>query len=332
MSFEQFGAREMYLRVEGLGDRLALMKKQISWEQFRPLVASVFRDNKTEGGRPHTDELLIIRALLLQEWYGLSDEELEFQCNDRLSFRHFLGFPEKVPDFSTIWKIRDRLRECNVDKKIWEELQRQMDEKGYKVSKGVVQDASFINAEPGKSRRAKEWKAEKEGRTIDYTPKQLSHIDKEGTFAVKNHKTFFGYKLHVKTDVKNLLIRECEVTTASRHDSQINLVENFDGVAYRDKGYFGTVLPEGVVDRTMQRATKCHELTELEKKRNFLISRIRSPSERPFSVIKNVFHSGVVYVTTTARVLTKKIFTCFAYNLYQLVTLHKKNIAIALNN
>ena len=29
---------------------------------------------------------------------------------DRLSFRYFLGFPENIPDFTTIWKIRDRLQ------------------------------------------------------------------------------------------------------------------------------------------------------------------------------------------------------------------------------
>src|SRR3989344_6539731 len=107
------------------------MKQQIDWEPFVPLVASVFRDNKTVGGRPHTDERILVRALLLQGWYGLSDEELEFQCNDRLSFRNFLGFPEKVPDFSTIWKIRERLQQEGVEPKIWDELQRQLDQKGY---------------------------------------------------------------------------------------------------------------------------------------------------------------------------------------------------------
>src|SRR3989338_8901085 len=102
MSFEQFGARELYEKVRGLGDRLELMKQQIDWSPFRRIVRKVFRDNAQQGGRPHTDEVVVVRCMLLQSWYGLSDEELEFQCNDRLSFRNFLGFPEQVPDFTTI--------------------------------------------------------------------------------------------------------------------------------------------------------------------------------------------------------------------------------------
>ena len=102
MSFDQFILREQYRKVSGLGDRLELMKEQIDWQPFVPLVRKVFHDNQTEGGRPHTDELIVVRSMLLQSWYGLSDPELEFQCHDRLSFRNFLWFPENIPDFSTI--------------------------------------------------------------------------------------------------------------------------------------------------------------------------------------------------------------------------------------
>ncbi len=102
------------------------MKEQINWKPFVPLVRSVYYDNKDTGGRPHTDELVIVRSMLLQAWYGLSDEELEFQCHDRLSFRNFLGFPETIPDFSTIWKARERLKNEATDKKIWSELQKQL--------------------------------------------------------------------------------------------------------------------------------------------------------------------------------------------------------------
>ena len=103
MSFNQFIIREQYEKVRGLGDRLVLMKEQIGWESFIPMVKSIFKDNSITGGRPHTDELVVVRCLLLQAWYGLSDAELEFQINDRLSFRNFLGYPENVPDFTTIW-------------------------------------------------------------------------------------------------------------------------------------------------------------------------------------------------------------------------------------
>jgi len=95
MNFNQFILKEQYQKVRGLGDRLELMKEQIDWKPFRPIVATVFRDNKEIGGRKHTDEILVVKTMLLQAWYGLSDEEMEFQANDRLSFRNFLGQDQK---------------------------------------------------------------------------------------------------------------------------------------------------------------------------------------------------------------------------------------------
>jgi len=35
--------------------------------------------------------------------------ELERQVDDRLSFQRFLGYPERAPDYSTVWRLRDHL-------------------------------------------------------------------------------------------------------------------------------------------------------------------------------------------------------------------------------
>lgn len=330
MSFEQFGLSEAYRTVRGLGDRLALMKEQIDWTPFRKMVKSVFYNHTNMGGRPNTDELVIVRCLLLQGWYGLSDEELEYQINDRLSFRNFVGFPDKVPDFTTIWKIRDRLQKTCVEEKIWKEIQKQLDAKGYEIKTGVIQDASFTEADLGRKRHYKEKKARKKGEKISYTPKQISHIDQDGTFSIKHGQVHYGYKKHIKLDVDHHLIRSYEVTTASLHDSQIDLTTKKDIAAYRDKGYYGTKLKKEIIDHTMKRATKNKKLNEGEQKRNKAISRIRAPGERPFAVIHRVFHGARTLVKTIARVKIKEMFKCFAYNLYQLVTIKRKELATAL--
>lgn len=331
MSFEQFIVKEMYARVRGLGDRLVLMKEQIDWTPFVPLVRRVFHDDKKFGGRPHTDELVVVRSMLLQSWYGLSDEELEFQCHDRLSFRNFLGFPESVPDFTTIWKIRDRLKQKNVDVLIWSELQKQLDKKGYEIKKGVVQDATFIKADLGRKRYSKEKYEKKEGKEAVYTGRQKSHIDKDGSFSVKSGQIHYGYKDHVKIDVDHGLIRAIETTTAKLHDGEIDLVKDGDVTAYRDKGYFGKKLKaENVIDKTMKRGTRAGEISCGQKRRNSAIGRIRSPCERPFGVIKRVFRGARTLVKTIDRVSIKELFKAFAYNLYQLVTLERKKLAKAL--
>lgn len=330
MDFNQFVLREQYQKVRGLGDRLELMKEQVDWDPFVPLVKKVFFDNKVEGGRPHTDELIIVRSMLLQSWYGLSDEELEFQCHDRLSFQNFLGFPENIPDFTTIWKIRDRLKTEKVDEEIWTELQRQLNKKGYTIQKGVIQDATFIEADLGRKRYYKEKQAKKHGKKIKYTEKQKQHIDKDSTFSVKHGQVHYGYKNHIKLDVDNHLIRELEVTTASLHDGKIDLIKKGDKTAYRDKGYFGkNIGVKNIKDMTMDRGTRAGKLNGGKQKRNKMISKIRAPGERPFAVIKKIFNGTRTYVKTIERVRIKEVFKCVAYNLYQLVTLTKKQLAKA---
>jgi len=324
MSFNQFILKEQYQKVSGLGDRLALMKKQIDWEPFIPLVKNVFNDNKTTGGRPHTDEVVVVRCMLLQAWYGLSDPELEFQIHDRLSFRNFLDFSENIPDFSTIWKIRERLKDAGVDKLIWTELQKQLNSKGYKVKEGVIQDATFIEADLGKKRYYKEKKAKKKGKKIECTEKQKKHIDKDGTFSVKHNQIHFGYKGHIKLDIEHNLIREFETSTASLHDGEVDLA-NPNEVIYRDRGYTGKET-RAKGNASMKRGN----LTPKEKLRNQRISRKRVPGERPFAVIKNVFNGARTKVKTLARVNIKEMFKCFAFNLYQLVTLERKKIARAM--
>jgi len=331
VSFDKFILKQQYQKVKGLGDRLEPMKQQIDWKPFIPLVKSVFYDNKITGGCPHTDELIVVRSMLLQAWYGLSDPELEFQCHDRLSFRNFLGFPDQIPDFTTIWKIRDRLKESGVDKQIWDELQRQLNVKGYRVEKGVIQDASFIEADLGKKRYSQEKKARRQGEPVKYTEKQQQHIDQDGGFSVKHGQIHYGYKSHIKIDVDHHLIRDLDVTAANLHDGDVDLVEEGDQAVYRDKGYFGKQLTaSGVVDKTMKRSVRGRKLNGGEQKRNKAIGKVRAPGERPFSVIKRVFKGDRTQVKTLERVRVKEMFKCFAYDLYQLVTLDRKQLAVAM--
>lgn len=116
-------------------------------------------------------------------------------------------------------------------------MQRQLDAKGLKVKKGVIQDTTFITSYPGHA------KADKP-RGIDAKTRR----SKDGTWTKKNNKSFFGYKLQLKEDIDYGLIREIETTTSSVHDSQVDLSEPGE-VAYRDKGYFGATSKGGIVQR-----------------------------------------------------------------------------------
>jgi IS5 family transposase len=138
-SFTSLGLREAYRKVEQLGDRLSDIAKLIDWEAFRPQLEDMYNNKTEKGGRPNFDVILMLKVLLLQQWYNLSDEEAEKQIADRISFMKFLNFPETIPDSRTIWLFRERLKETGKDKAIWKELQRQLDSKGLKVKRGSIQ-------------------------------------------------------------------------------------------------------------------------------------------------------------------------------------------------
>ena len=137
-SFSSYLFRKAYKKIHKLGDKLAKIEPLIDWEAFRPIIKGLYDNQGPKGGRPNVDEVVMVKLLVLQEWYGLSDLELERQANDRLSFRRFLGFPEEIPDATTVWLFRERLAESGRDLMVWAELQRQLDGKGLSVRKGVV--------------------------------------------------------------------------------------------------------------------------------------------------------------------------------------------------
>jgi len=303
-SFRSYLQRDLYKAIEKLGDRLAEVEPLIDWETFKPIVAGLYTNDGPQGGRPNVDPVVMVKMLVLQTWYGLSDPELERQATDRISFRRFLGYPESIPDSTTVWLFRERLAETGRDRLLWAELQRQLDEKGLQVKKGVAQDASFITSDPGRARADKPRGDEARTRR-----------SRDGSWTKKGGKSFFGYKLHAKMDLDHGLIRDLETTTASVHDSRVDL--SLPGeVVYRDKGYQG-VEPRGW-DATMKRASRGHPLSIWDRLRNRRISRKRCPGERPFAVIKRVFGSGHVLVTSLPRVRVKLVFACLCFNLLRL--------------
>ena len=303
-SFDSYLLRKLYMKTARHHDRLAEAEKHIDWKRFTPIIQPIYNNQGPSGGRPNLDPVLMVKLLVLQAWYGLSDPELERQASIRIDFMHFLGYPEKAPDYSTVWRFRERLAETGRDRLVWAELQRQLDAKGLKVRKGVVQDATFITADPGHARADKPRGDEAQTRR-----------SRDGTWTKKGSRSYYGYKLHMKMDLDHGLIRDLETTPANVHDSRVDL--SWPGeVVYRDKGYQGAV-PRGW-DATMRRGARGHPPCIWDRLRNRRISRKRCPGERPFAVIKRVFGSGHVLVTSLPRVRVRMVFACLCFNLVQL--------------
>ena len=170
-----------------------------------------------------------------------------------------------------------------------------------------MQDATLITSDPGHARADKP-------RGDDSKTRR----SKDGAWSKKGGKPYFGYKLHMKMDLDHGLIRELEASAANAHDSRVDLSRPGE-VVYKDKGYFG-VKSRGW-NATMKRASRGHSLSIWDRLRKRRISRKRCQGERPFAVIKRVFHAGHVLVTSLPRVRVKLVFACLCFNLVQLCRL-----------
>ena len=116
----QFGFYDLHKRFSKLteaGDALERLDAVVDWEMFRPELERIDRkERKSAAGRKPMDRVVMFKMLILQNLYGLSDEALEYQVSDRLTFIGFLkiDLAGTVPDAKTVWLFRERLREVKV--------------------------------------------------------------------------------------------------------------------------------------------------------------------------------------------------------------------------
>ena len=92
----------------GQNQRLERIHQAVDWGRLRKLAAQVYG---APEGRPSYPPLLMVKVLLLEQWYNLSDPQMEEALGDRISFRRFvgLGLQEDAPDHSTISRFRTAL-------------------------------------------------------------------------------------------------------------------------------------------------------------------------------------------------------------------------------
>src|SRR5262249_42658579 len=121
---EAFASRKL-----GRNERLERVGSEGKWYRFEKLLHKV---EPEAGGRPPIDPLLMFKALLLQQWYVLSDAELEDALNDRVSFRRFVGLAldADAPDHTTLCRFRNRLIEAGLMQRLFAEFDRQMEGRG----------------------------------------------------------------------------------------------------------------------------------------------------------------------------------------------------------
>ena len=87
-----WGEQERVSKLKNKKPVLTCLSESIPWEAFRPLLDKGYsQERKSNAGRKRIDPLILFKMLVLQQLFNLSDEEIEFQVNDRRSFEEFVG-------------------------------------------------------------------------------------------------------------------------------------------------------------------------------------------------------------------------------------------------
>lgn len=166
---------------------------------------------------------MLFKALVLQKLYGLSDEQLEYQINDRLSFMRFFGLElsDKVPDQKTFWLFRDALTKTGVIDQAFVLFRDRLRREGYIVQEGKIVDATLVKSPVQRNSRDENDQIKNGETPEDWSEEKRRQKDTDAAWTTKHGKHHYGYKNHIKVDAKSKLIDDFEVTPVNVHDSQV---------------------------------------------------------------------------------------------------------------
>jgi IS5 family transposase len=234
-----FDAEERLRWLSASGDPLERLRAVVAFEACRTeLEAALPRADRSRGGRPPWDAVLMFRVLVLQALYTLSDDQAEYQLRDRLSFMRFVGLalPDAVPDAKTIWLYREQLTRAGALAKLFARFDAMLAERGFLAMGGQIVDATVIEARRPRPTREEKAALRDGGTPEGWSKARARQIDRDGRWTIRRGRKarppegaprqaaveiavpMFGYKNHLGVDRAHGFIRRFVVTDAARHD------------------------------------------------------------------------------------------------------------------
>jgi IS5 family transposase len=303
-------------KLSELGDPLEKLNNHIDFELFRDLLETkLSKLSKGKGGRRPYDYVLMFKILILQRYYNVSDDQIEYQINDRMSFMRFLNLSiaDDIPDSKTVWNFREQLIDLKLVDELFTLFLKELEKLNLIINEGKIIDASFIEVPKQRNSRSEnsEIKAGITPESFEENPNKKSQKDLAARWTKKNNVSYYGYKNHVKVDAKSKLIVKYEVTDASVHDSQVleNLLDEKDSgedfsadSAYTGKEQRAIISQKEMTDKTCKKGYKNNPLTEQEIEINREKSRIRSRVEHVFGFMEGSMNGMNLYAIGIKRV------------------------------
>ena len=347
----QAGLFDVDARLRALsaaGDPLERLRAVVDFELFRSdLEAALARADRSRGGRPPYDAVLMFRILVLQTLYTLSDDQTEYQLRDRLSFMRFVGLAlhEAVPDAKTIWLFREHLARGGTLIKLFERFDRLLHDRGYLAMGGQIVDATVIEARRPRLNKEEKQTVRDGGTPTGWSKARTRQIDRDGRWTIKRGKKapppegaqrqavseiavpVFGYKNHIGIDRAHGFIRRFSVTHAARHDgSQLGAVldtqntasEVWADTAYRSKANLALLGRRGLLAQFQRAKPRGRPMPPHIARGNATRARVRSRVEHVFAAEKHrmgLLLRSVGLLRATAKITLANL----AYNMRRLV-------------
>lgn len=333
-----FDVENRYAGLDGKADPLVKLNALVPWEDFRARLEGVWRrspaERKSRAGRKPWDAVVIFKAIVLCELYNLSDEQLEYQLRDRLSFMRFLGLglEDRVPDATTIWLYREQLVEAAAIKELFAAFNGYLENQGWLAMGGQMIDASIVPV-PRQRNRREENAAIKVGETPEGwedKPARRRQKDTDARWTKKHGKSHYGYKNHLNVDRRYKLIRRYHVTDASVHDSQAldDILDEANTAsdvwadsAYRSAETEAKLAARGLRSRIHRKAHRNRPLSKREQQGNTTRSKIRARVEHVFGAQANDMGGTLVRSIGIARARARIGLKNLAYNMRRMVHL-----------
>ena len=259
----------------------------IPWEQLAEPLKDMYANNSSKGGASNFPVVMMIKCMMLQKWFNLSDPMLEEMLLDRLSFRRFIGLKmeDKTPDETTFVIFRKRLREHGHSATLFDKTVEILKQRGLILEEGTCVDATIIETSRGRKR-------DDGSNTRDMT----------ASYTKKNGRIHHGFKAHIATDT-NGIIKDYRFDTAKVHDSQHidDLTTDEENCVFADSAYMSADRKKDLEDKGIfcgiiqRRVRGQKELTPEQKRHNRLVAGIRAVVEHPFAWMKNTGYRRARY-------------------------------------
>ena len=258
-------------------------------------LASLYSSAMGEKAWP---PVAMFKALLIATWYDLSDVRLAEALEDRASFRRFCGFAgdEATPERTAFVRFRRQIVEHGLDRRLFEAIVRDLEQKGACVRKGTLIDATII---------ASVSKGDKEASWVKHKSRAPAH----------------GYKAHISADKETGIIRTVETTPANEADVAVapSIIPDRPGEVYGDRAYdalsvAAAIESSGGTSRLMRKGHRWLPAKKLEAY-NRPLKPIRARIEKIFGTWKRSYRFRAKRWIGLSKARCQVRLAAIAYNL-----------------